>query len=208
MNKDEARRILIGELARYCSYSYSDLRYLLRSPDCFKVTGPSGTEYQIEAVILGEDRRTGALAIMASIDDGGWSALWGAPGSGFTMSREGKVAAGGELGELLSLREGTAQAFHTSGATVNIKGGQFLTVTLLHPPAWELSDSEQRDFARQVAQYVRDTYTGYERLESVSIRFAKVVGEGPMDFTISTRPYSFTRHELGAPTNALRGPTH
>ena len=75
MDRDEARAVLAAELERYRSESYHSLQRLLTTQDTCRVTGPSGTVYQLEIQAVWDDGRPGNLRVLAMVDDGGWRAL-------------------------------------------------------------------------------------------------------------------------------------
>jgi hypothetical protein len=93
-----------------------------------------------------------------------------------------------------------AREFQTSAISVNINNSVHLTVMFSNSPAADLPDVEQAAFARRVAEYVRDHYTSYRRLQTISIGFATVRGVGAVRFTRSRVPYRFTPQELGPPS--------
>ncbi|HEY7713523.1 MAG TPA: hypothetical protein VIE90_03410 [Candidatus Binatia bacterium] len=71
MDKAEASRILAEELARYRRESYASLQRLLKEVDAYEITGPSGTNYQIEIQAVWDDQTSGNLRVIGGIDDGG-----------------------------------------------------------------------------------------------------------------------------------------
>jgi hypothetical protein len=75
MDSAEARSVLAAELARYRSQSYEALQRLLRTPDTYEVSGPSGTKYQVEIQAVWDRRHGGDLRVLGAIDDGGLRAF-------------------------------------------------------------------------------------------------------------------------------------
>jgi hypothetical protein len=112
----------------------------------------------------------------------------------------------GDLREIISLQQGLTHEFHTGAINVNINNSVHLTVMFSNSAAGELPDSEQATFARHVAEYVRDHYAGYDHLETINIGFAKVTGGGPIKFTSSRVPYTFTHQDLGPSRAVPKGP--
>jgi hypothetical protein len=101
------------------------------------------------------------------------------------------ITACGDLGDMLRLSAGLRKDF--GQAKVGISNGSHLTVTLQRAPA----DEEQT--ARRAAEYVRDHYRKYGRLDDVSVVFETHRQNGPVGYTRGNGGYTFTRAELGAP---------
>ena len=89
MDKQEAKRILAEEMAKYRSRSYEELKQLVSDVDAYEVTGASGADYQIEVQVIWDGKPGGDLRVLASIDDGGWSAFWPVNGD-FAMRPSGE----------------------------------------------------------------------------------------------------------------------
>ena len=106
-----------------------------------------------------------------------------------------------DLKGILSLQRGLAREFQTSAVGVNLHNSAYLTVTFSNAPIAEQPEHEQAMFARRVAEYVRDHYAHYERLQSIQVGFASVEGVG-ITFTRTRVPYRFTPSELGPPRPA------
>jgi hypothetical protein len=77
MDRSEATAILEDALNEIRLLPYTDIVGRYRDEQqVLQVTGASGAEYQIEVEAFWDDpRRPGNLRVMASIDDGGWSAF-------------------------------------------------------------------------------------------------------------------------------------
>ena len=75
VDKDRARAVLIERLAAYRAEPYVALRGLIGSLDVYEVANLDGTAYQIEVLVMWDDRPGGDIRVMGSIDDGGWSAF-------------------------------------------------------------------------------------------------------------------------------------
>jgi hypothetical protein len=79
MDKREARSILGQRIAELRRESYDSLKAKwLDQPDCEQITGDSGARYQVEIQAFWDDHHEpeGNLRVSASIDDGGWRALF------------------------------------------------------------------------------------------------------------------------------------
>jgi|SRR5690242_2889308 len=109
------------------------------------------------------------------------------------------VPACSDLADLRSLQRGLAAQFSASTVNVNVNNGVQLTVMLANSRAASFPDSEREVFARRVAEYVRDHYPKYDRLQMVRVGFTKVARAGALSVTSSSVPYSFTRQDLGSP---------
>lgn len=72
MDKEEARIIHLDELADFRSMSFQELSSLVGSVIVMEKKGLSGTDYQIEVLVLWDSPRNpgGNLRVIASIDDG------------------------------------------------------------------------------------------------------------------------------------------
>ena len=77
VNKDEAREVLRNRLQEYRQKSYSDLMELVNEnrQDCYEVTAPSGTWYQLEIQFFWDDKPNGDIRVIGAVDDGGLSAF-------------------------------------------------------------------------------------------------------------------------------------
>jgi hypothetical protein len=100
------------------------------------------------------------------------------------------------MGDLLRFTAGLIREF--GSASVNITN-QHLTVTLRQPPAGSETAEGAAKQARRVAEYVRDRYPGYPRLEDVTVEFQTRQQYGPVGFTRGQGSWTFTHAELGSP---------
>jgi hypothetical protein len=75
MDKQEAKRILEDELAKYRPLGYAALQRLLSEQDNLEIKGASGAQYQIEIIAVWDSREGGDLRVLGSIDDGGLRAF-------------------------------------------------------------------------------------------------------------------------------------
>jgi hypothetical protein len=90
MDKEEARDLLAKEVAALRTWSYQELRGLLYDEAAGEVLGPSGAKYQVESYAVWDDKKGGALRVIAAIDDGGLRAF--APMSeSFIIAPDGSV---------------------------------------------------------------------------------------------------------------------
>jgi hypothetical protein len=115
------------------------------------------------------------------------------------------VLACADLTEILSLQQSLAHEFGTSAISVNLHGSAYLSVIFSNSPIAALTDSAQAAFARRVAEYVRDHYSHYERLQSIQVGFASERGGFGVRVTSTRVPYQFTPAELGPPRRAKQG---
>ena len=76
MDREEARKLVTAKLAEYLTRSYAELVAKIGDIDCSEVTGPSGTEYQIEIQAFWDDPIAKTVRVSVSIDDGGWRAFF------------------------------------------------------------------------------------------------------------------------------------
>ena len=72
MSIEEARSVLVAELAHYRRESYQALQRLLGTQDAYEVAAPSGTEYQIEIQAFWDGKQGGDLRVVGAVDDGSW----------------------------------------------------------------------------------------------------------------------------------------
>jgi hypothetical protein len=74
VDKEEAKRILHSELKKLQSKRYDKLLDMIDSQKTYKITAPSGSEYQIEVQAFWDNPSEpgGDLRVIASIDDGGF----------------------------------------------------------------------------------------------------------------------------------------
>jgi hypothetical protein len=89
MDKDEARRLLTEHLVAYRARLYADLTATIGNLGCVEVTGPSGSEYQIEVDVLWDDKKDGNVRVMAGIDDGTIRAAFSPLTDGFIKAPDG-----------------------------------------------------------------------------------------------------------------------
>ena len=82
---------------------------------------------------------------------------------------------------------------------MNLNNSAYLTVTFSNSTAADLPEVERAAFARRVAEYVRDHYAAYDKLQSIQVGFSSVRGGGVVHVTSTQIPYRFTPSELGAP---------
>jgi hypothetical protein len=95
MDTAEARGILTAELERWKQRGYADLRRMVeaRAIETAEVSGPSGTQYQLEIQAVWDDPSRTVIRVIGSIDDSGWRA-WVPLSSSFFAEPEGAPGAG------------------------------------------------------------------------------------------------------------------
>ena len=91
MDKDEARKILAHELARYRAMSYADLKGRMGDVDAFETKGPSGAEYQIEIEVMWDGKPDADLRVMGGIDDGGLRSAFSPLTDDFVIAPDGTL---------------------------------------------------------------------------------------------------------------------
>ena len=74
MNQIEAKWLLLREMVGWRRRGYANLRDRIGDIHVDGVTGMSGVEYQIEIQVVWDDKPTGAIRVIGSIDDGRWRA--------------------------------------------------------------------------------------------------------------------------------------
>ena len=74
LNRIEAKWQLLRGLALYRDLSYDELCSLIGEPKVAEQRGATGTLYQLEFDIIWDSQPGGDIRVLASIDDGGWSA--------------------------------------------------------------------------------------------------------------------------------------
>lgn len=76
MNTREAKATLAPVVADYRKRSYVEWAACIgKEPITFDVTAASGRQYQVEIVVVWDDKPGGDVRVMFSIDDGGWRAF-------------------------------------------------------------------------------------------------------------------------------------
>ena len=74
MSRIEAKWLLLRSLVAWRRRPYEELRDRIDREDHIEVRGRSGTEYQIEILILWDDQPEGDIRVLGTIDDGRWRA--------------------------------------------------------------------------------------------------------------------------------------
>ena len=76
MNKKEAKQIIQAELELFRAKSHAELVQMIDAePITGERDGPGGKEYQIEIQAFWDDKPTGDIRVVGSVDDGGWRAF-------------------------------------------------------------------------------------------------------------------------------------
>lgn len=109
--------------------------------------------------------------------------------------KEGLEIAGDELEAMMELRQKIAQTYTCEDVGVQIMNGNTLNISLINSEFDDLSQSQQADSAREVAQFVKDNYTGKAEIVRIVITFVKNAKVGPLN-TNRTFSYPFEISEL------------
>ena len=88
MDDEDARRILLQELAHFRGEPYGELAMRIGQIQTKEIDAPSGVTYQIEIQIIWDDKTTGDARVMGCIDDGGLRAFFPLTDS-FIMNAQG-----------------------------------------------------------------------------------------------------------------------
>jgi hypothetical protein len=75
MDKEQAKAVLIDQMAVYRAKSYHELRELVGNLDVYEVANPGAAAYQMEVQVVWDGKPGGDIRVMGAIDDGGWSAF-------------------------------------------------------------------------------------------------------------------------------------
>lgn len=76
MDKNEARNIILGELAPYRNKPYSELILFIEDDIAYEKKGLSGTMYQIQIQFMWDSEEGGDIRVWGNIDDGGVRAFF------------------------------------------------------------------------------------------------------------------------------------
>ena len=90
MDKKEALGVLEQQLAGYRTLSYAELAARIGNDEQCEVTGPSGTEYQIEIQFLWDGPSDGDIRVLGGIDDGKLLATFRPVCSSIIMTSDGQ----------------------------------------------------------------------------------------------------------------------
>jgi hypothetical protein len=90
MDRREAAEVLALELEGYQAMSYGELVRLIGDPTAYERASRRGSEFQVEVQVFWDDRPQGNVRVIASVDDGGWSAFFPLTES-FIKSPDGKL---------------------------------------------------------------------------------------------------------------------
>ncbi len=118
------------------------------------------------------------------------------------------VRSNSPMGDLQALHQAIAVEFDASESLrvdlergVSVDGVEDLTLTVgfANFRVGGLPDDERRDFARSVAEFVRDHYAGYGSVSTVAIGFVQITEKGPVTTRRGQGLYPFSMNELGVP---------
>jgi hypothetical protein len=94
MDKIEALTVLEQQLAEYRKLSHAELAARVGDEEQCEVTGPSGTEYQIEVQFLWDGPPDGNIRVFGGIDDGRLLAAFRPVCSSIIMAPDGRLLGG------------------------------------------------------------------------------------------------------------------
>lgn len=114
-----------------------------------------------------------------------------------------RLAAGrsrADLRDLLELQQDIATHFSTPALSIDTQNGSVLTVTFQNAAVADAPEEQREEFARRVAEYVRDYYPGYGNLSRVVVTFSNVSSTGPVTVTRGVGGDSYSTFDLGEPS--------
>lgn len=109
-----------------------------------------------------------------------------------------------DLAALSTLQHGLAARFNEPRISINLNNHQYLSVAFVNSKLAELPDSERATLAKEVAQFVRDHYSGYASLRSITVGFRQEMKIGIVSYNATKSPYTFATAELGPPQDTLK----
>lgn len=90
MDKAEAQNLMTESLAPHRAQSYAELASQVGAVSAFQTKGPSGTEYNVEIMIVWNTPGVKAnIRVTAFVDDGRWPSWFFSKGGGFIMAPDG-----------------------------------------------------------------------------------------------------------------------
>jgi hypothetical protein len=78
-----------------------------------------------------------------------------------------------DLSDMADLQQKVLKAYPAQGVEVNIRNGRILNVSLVNSPYNQLSSSQQRTKAQEIARFVKDNYGGMSRVDAIYITFVE-----------------------------------
>ena len=99
-----------------------------------------------------------------------------------------------DMRELMTLQLELAREFRTPATRINLSTDGDLTVRMQDSP---LETDERQRACREVAEFVRDNYSRYATLRTVSVVFASESGFGPVRVSRQDTPCEFRTADLG-----------
>lgn len=103
--------------------------------------------------------------------------------------------------DLLAFQQGLVRTYQEPAIGVHVTNS-ILTITFQNSKRASLPDAERAAFARQVAEFTRDHYSGYAQLSRVQVGFMTAHQYGPLTTSRSDVPYSYTVTDLGPAAHA------
>lgn len=104
----------------------------------------------------------------------------------------------GELSGLIAFGNEFRSHFQLNAVDVKRSDAE-LALTVGDERFRSMTDAERAAVARRMAEYVRDHYEGYPRVDAVTLRFAHTRRVAIATTTTTTRVHRFTRADLGPP---------
>jgi hypothetical protein len=103
----------------------------------------------------------------------------------------------GEMSGLIAFQNEFRSHFQLNAVDVQRSNAE-LALTVGDERFRTITDAERAAAARRMAEYVRDHYEGYPRVDAVTLRFAHT-RRVAIATTTTTRVHRFTRADLGPP---------
>src|SRR5688572_25254521 len=104
-----------------------------------------------------------------------------------------------ESGNLGAVQQELVRQYGTPNVGTNLSNTGQLTVVFQNTPLTELDPTRQQAVALEVAEYIRDHYSGYAKLKGVGVAFGTSRRSGPIVVSNTPRHYVFQPGQLGPP---------
>jgi len=108
------------------------------------------------------------------------------------------------LRDIFTLQQGLTQKYHEA-PSISVTGS-VLTVTFQNSERASLPEDDRAAMAHEVAEFVRDHYSGYGQLTRVQVGFVTSHQYGPVSTSRSEVPYSYAVQDLGSAPPAPSAP--
>ena len=109
-----------------------------------------------------------------------------------------------DLAALSTLQHGLVARFNEPRISINLNNHEYLSVAFVNSKLAELPDSERATLAKEVAQFVRDHYSGYASLTRITVGFRQEMKVGIVSYNATKFPYTFATTELGPPQDTVK----